>query len=467
MAAPPPRAGSGTRASGKARRAALALAAVTGLLPATACGGVGFADADNTFVTMGFGLSDALATVRMDEARDALTGMRIQVNEGAFDEQQFLSAVAAGDPPDVVRMERALIGGYAARGALLPLTSCLRERRVDLDQYRDEALDEGSLHDTVYGLPDSYDNRVLLVNGRVLKEAGYRPSDVDTSDWRRLRELARELHRSQDGKLSRIGFDPKIPEFFPLWVRANGGTLISEDGRTARLDSPEVVEALEFTTSLIEAQGGWGGFKALRDSFDQFGAGNQFARDQVGAYPMEDWYVNVLADVSPDVELRTLPFKDRQGRPVNYVSGYSWAIPKGSPHPERACAFITTMTSADTWTKAAQAKAADIRDGGSPYIGDFTGNRVADRRIHQRVWRPTGSRPFDQAARQLYAAQEDAFSVPANAAGTEFRRAWQAAVNRVLSGDQSPREALEQAQRQAQSALDLAATKTDTARDEG
>ena len=465
MAAPPSRTPPGTPRRGGVRRTALALVVVTGLLPATACGGVGFADDDTTFVTMGFGLGDALASVRMDEARRALTGVRVQVNEGAFDEQQFLSAVAADDPPDVVRMDRALIGGYAARGALLPLTECLRREKVDLDQYRRQAIDEASLNGTVYGLPDSYDNRMLLINGRALREAGHQPSDVDTSDWKGLRKLAREVHRSRNGKLSRIGFDPKIPEFFPLWVRANGGSLISEDGRTARLNSPEVVEALEYTTQLIEAQGGWGGFKALRDSFDQFGANNQFVRNQVGAYPMEDWYVNVLADVSPQVDLHTVPFRGRDGEPLNYVTGFAWAIPKGSPHPEEACTFVTTMTAADTWVKAAKVKARDIRADGSPYIGDFTGNIVADKRIHEEIWRPTDSPAFDQAARQLYAAQDDAFHVPANAAGTEFRRAWQAAVNRVLSGDQSPKEALDQAQRQAQSALDLAASKTDATQD--
>ena len=39
--------------------------------------------------------------------------------------------------------------------------------------------------------------------------------------------------------------------------------------------------------------------KGLRDSFDFFGAKNQFARDQLGAFPMEDFYLNVLAENSP------------------------------------------------------------------------------------------------------------------------------------------------------------------------
>ncbi|WP_181766555.1 extracellular solute-binding protein [Streptomyces albidus (ex Kaewkla and Franco 2022)] len=443
--------------SGRTRRTACSVAAVLGLLPLAACGGVSVADdTSTTFTTMGFGLGDAIATSRIDDARKALDGMELQINEGAFDEQQFLSAVAAGDPPDVVNMDRTLIGGYAARGALLPLTDCVREQSIDLKQYRASAIDEVKLNGSVYGMPDSFDNRILLMDASVLKKAGHSASDVDTSDWEGLRELTGALKKQDGGKLTRIGFDPKIPEFFPLWVRANGGSLISDDGRTARLDSPRVVEALAYTTGLIDEQGGWGKLKALRDSFDQFGKGNQLVQHQVGAYPMEDWYVNVLGDTSPQVDLGSGYFKDREGRPVNYVSGTGWAIPKGSRHVEEACTFIRTMTSTRAWVKAAAAKAKDVRSRDAYYTGDFTGNRKADEIIESKVWKPTGKKAFDEATRRLYDIQKAGFAVPANAAGTEFKQAWQDACNRVLSGEQSPKQALEQAQQEAQSALDIA-----------
>ena len=43
--------------------------------------------------------------------------------------------------------------------------------------------------------------------------------------------------------------------------------------------------------------------KAYRDSADFFGDGNQFASHTLGAMPMEQWYVNVLNEVSPDVDM--------------------------------------------------------------------------------------------------------------------------------------------------------------------
>jgi multiple sugar transport system substrate-binding protein len=438
-----------------------AVAAVLALLPLSACGGVSVADnRSGTLTTMGFGLGDAIATSRIDDARKALSpkGLELQINEGAFDEQQFLSAVAAGDPPDVVNMDRSLIGGYAARGALLPLTDCLREEHIDLDQYQDSAIQETTLRGAVYGMPDSFDNRILLMDSSVLKKAGdgASESDVDTSDREGLRKLTAKLQQRQGRKLTRIGFDPKIPEFFPMWVRASGGSLLSPDGRTARLNTEPVLDALTYTTGLIEAQGGWGRFKALRDSFDQFGKANQLAKHQVGAYPMEDWYLAVLGDTSPEVDLGSGYVKDREGEPVNYVSGTGWAIPKGSKHVGEACTFIKSMTSTRSWVKAAKAKAKEVRSRDTFYTGDFTGNREADRIIESEVWKPTGNEPFDEATRRLYDIQDEGFAIPANAAGSEFKQAWQDACNRVLSGDQTPKQSLEQAQREAQSALDIA-----------
>ena len=59
-----------------------------------------------------------------------------------------------------------------------------------------------------------------------------------------------------------IGFDSELPEFLPLWAKANGADLISEDGRTARLDDPAVVEALEYAVGIYDEQGGFSAVKA-------------------------------------------------------------------------------------------------------------------------------------------------------------------------------------------------------------
>jgi multiple sugar transport system substrate-binding protein len=316
-------------------------------------------------------------------------------------------------------------------------------------------VNEVTLDGTVYGIPEFFTNRTLIVSDTVAHDAGVPLSAISTTDWPQLAAATTKLARVSGGRPTRIGFDPKLPEFFPLWAKANGADLISADGKHAQLDSPKAIEALTFAVSLIRKQGGWGSFKAFRDTWDFFGAGNEFAKGQVGAFPMEDWYFNVLAESSPDVEITAKPFTDRDGQPIDWASGSAWAIPTGAQHPEVACTWARTMTAVDTWVAAAKARAAAAKRAGTPFTGLYTGNARADERIFSELYRPVSPR-FDAAVKTVRAVQEHAFALPASPAGIAFQTAWTDAVNRVLAGQQSPAAALHRAQREAQQAIDAA-----------
>ncbi|WP_206784943.1 ABC transporter substrate-binding protein [Amycolatopsis sp. MtRt-6] len=431
------------------------LAGTTAVLLLAGCGGVGSGNDDPaTLTTMGFGLGDEIATTRADLAGKAIAPATVKVGGSAFDAQQFLASVASHTPPDLVYLDRQLLGTYAARGTLEPLTGCIAKQRIDVSQYRPAALEEVTLDGKVYGLPEFYDNRVLLVNDAVVAGSGFTPQDL--ADRTKLAAAARKLTVRTGGGLSRIGFDPKIPEFLPLWARANGVQMLSDDGRTAHLDDPRLADALAYAKSLIDAQGGWSAVKAFRDSFDFFGEKNPFKQGQLAATLMDDWYLNVLANHSPDVRVTAAPFTDTAGAPIDWVTGSAWVIPAGSTHKEQACAWIKTMTDAPTWIAAAKARAEKRKAGGKAFTGVYTGNRVADQEIFGSIVQLKDRPAFDAAVRTVLKAQESAFTMPASPAGSEFKTAWQNAVNRVLSGEQQPAEALRQAQQEAQRALDAA-----------
>ncbi|GAA3425524.1 extracellular solute-binding protein [Streptosporangium nondiastaticum] len=436
----------------------------------SACGGVGAKSGDSgggsgaaggggtgsSLTTMGFGLPDEIATVRVDAFKKAYPDVKVAINEGQFDEQAFLSAVASGNPPDVVYLGRERIGSYAARGAIQPLDDCVSREKIATDDFYPAAQQQSKYDGKWYAIPEFYNSIVLLVNNKAAKDAGVDPASIDTSDWDALAKLAEKMNRVRDGRIERFGFYPKLPEFLPLWAKANGADILSADGRTAKLDDPKVVEALDYAGRLVESQGGWKKLKAFTETFDYFGEENPFATDKLGAMLTEQFVVSAMAGTTPDADITVLPVKDRQGNPVNNVGGNAWVVPKGAKHPDVACRWMRTMTSADTWIAAAKARADKRAKEGKVNIGTYTGNVKADDVIFSEVVKPSGHKAYDDAVKTIRSVQQAGFVVPPSAAAAEFTKAWQDAGNRVLLGERKPADAMKQAQQQARQAIDEA-----------
>ena len=412
------------------------------------------ADLSGAMTVTGFGTPDELGTTRMELAEEALGDVEVNMVEGGFDVQQFLSAVASGEPPELIYAPRDQIGSLAARGAIIPLDRCIEGEGIDTSAFVQPALDQVTLDGKVYGIPEFNTVQLTMANADLLSQAGLSIEDVNGSSWEAISAATEALMKEEGGKVSVIGFDSKLPEFLPLWAKANGVDLISEDGRTAQLDDPAVLEALTWAVSIYDAQGGFAAVKAYRDAADFFGEGNQFATNTLGAMPFEQWYVNVLSDVSPDAPMAFDTVKDRQGATLAYSTGSAWALPAGSGNPEAACRWARAMTTVEAWEAAANARLELRNEEGKPFTGVLTGNAEADKIIQGMV--TSGGEPWDTAVAKMYEANDQTFALPANPADAEFKTALQDAVNSVLNGQAEPEEALNEAQTAAQSALDEA-----------
>lgn len=412
------------------------------------------ADLSGTLEVMGFSAVDEVAQARIDLAETELGDVEVDLIEGELDLQQFLSAVASGEPPTLLYADRDQIGSLAARGAIVPLDRCIEGEGIDMDEFVESAVDQVTLDGAVYGIPEFNQVQITMANADLLAAAGVTIADVNGSNREAMTAANTKLMKTDGGKLSVIGVDSKLPEFLPLWVAAAGGSLISEDGKTAQLDSPEAIEALTWAVGIYDDQGGFSAVKAYRDSADFFGEGNQFATGTLGAMPMEQWYVNVLNDMSPDAPMAFDTVRTTEGEPIAFTGGSAWAIPSGSDNPEAACRWARVMTSTDAWRAAADARLSAREAEGKPFTGILTGNSVADEEVRGMV--TSGGEPWDSGVTAIYEANDHSVSQPANPADAEFEDAMQSAVNKVLNGQATPEEALAEAQEAAQEALDEA-----------
>lgn len=445
------------------RSAFMVIAASATLL--AGCAGVGGASSDSggnagssgaapsgTLKIMGFGGEDEVGQARVNAFKQAYPGVTVSNAKGDFDAQQFLTALASGNPPDLVYMDRNLIGTYAKKGAIVPLEDCISKQQIDTSQYREAAMRSVTLDKKVYGIPEFYVVTTNLIDAKSLKAAGLSTSDIQTKDWPALKATTDKLFKKNGDKLQRIGFDPKLPEYFPLWATANGATIIKGDG-APNLNDPKAVEALNFAISLINDQGGWTSFKSFRDSFDIFGEKNPLSAGSVVAFPMENWYVNVLRDYIPKgLQLDSTPFTDHDGKPVSMVGGSAWAIPKGSKNPTAACAWAKTLTDKATWMKAADARIAKVKKDNSFFTGLFTANKPADEAIKAKYLTNVPDPGFKRAIDNLYATLDTATALNPSPAGAEIDAAWRSAVTRALGG-QPAQQALDQAQKEAEAAF--------------
>jgi len=400
---------------------------------------------------------DDVAKVRVDRFRALYPDVALTFSESGWDEQQFLAALSGGDPPDMVNIPRNIAGTYIANGVLAPIDDCVAKVGADLSVFRKPALDQVTVDGQVYGWPQFYNTRVWLIDDQAWSDAGLDPETFDFSDWAAIADASAKLVHNDGGTFSAIGIDPKVPEFLPMWAHANGVDLVSGDGRTSQLEDPKVAEALQFTTDLVKGQGDPSAYNDFRSTWDFFGAGNQFAKHQVGAFPMEQWYLNVLAQNSPDVQITAKPFMTRDGQPMTWEDGDLLAIVNGSDNVDAACEFGHVLTAAPTWIEAAKVRADKAAAKSLPQTGVYSANVDADSYIFANLVDLSAMPTFERAVQVVLDTQDTAFGLPPDPAASQVDQEYRSAVGDVLTGGKDAAAALQAADERAQQAIDDAA----------
>lgn len=434
--------------------------------PAASGDATGGLEASGDIFVYGFSYDstdDVVARTRVDYAAEQYPELSPTFSESGFEATGFLTALQSNEPPDVVRIGRNDIGTYIASGRLAPLEDCVSQSGIDTSIYREAAMQQLTGSDgTLYGLPDFFDTAVWMAATAEFEEDGVDPN-LDWSDWDAIAAANEQLLTGQGADLEEIGIDPKVAgdySFFNLWVYANGGQLLSDDGTESLLDDPKVLEALEFTKGLIDAHGSVSEFLDFRNSVelngDFFGSPNQFDLGTEAAFPMQQWYLNVLAENSPDTELTVTPFLTREGEPITFQDGQGWAIVEGTDNFEGACAFITSMVATDAWVAAAETRQAQREEEGLPFTGVYSGNTEADEIIFGEMVDLSEYPTFEAGVQAVLEAQENAYAIPNSPASEEFRQIVLDAIDQALTGAATPEEALQAADEEAQAALDAA-----------
>ncbi len=441
-------------------RKGLVLLAV-GALTLTACGGdddggagsqetaegIDFsATPEGTVKTMGFNPSDEVGSSRSDLAEERLDGVTVDMDTANFDPQKFAALSASGDLPDVVQMDRNTIATFAQKGLIMPLGECFAAQDVNPEEYWYPAVvQEASWDGDVYGAPQFFQPGMIIINTRVADAAGVVPEEIDTSQPDQLVEVTEKMTTMSGAQPTTLGFDPDMPGSTTTWIEVFGGSVMDEEGKPT-LDDSKNVEALQWLGEIMDAQGGYPEVTSFKQTWDVFGAENQYVADQVGAALWAQWYINVLADTKDEVELTSQPVRDVDGNVFALAGGTALAIPTQAENPVAGCEWITTVTGLDAWEAAGDARAQTVIENDSVNTGLFTGSPVADQAVRDAHVVETGNESFDQLIATSYETLADVRTVGVSPVGQAINSALQNAAGAALSGEQSAEDALSDAQ---------------------
>ncbi|MBQ9346110.1 MAG: extracellular solute-binding protein [Oscillibacter sp.] len=156
---------------------------------------------------------------------------------------QVQAAIATGTAPDVVVLERDVSLDFHNRGLTADLTEVFAgDPRFAPERFLSVYYDQGIAPDgCLYAMPLYGATQVLYYNKAAFRAAGIDPESVRT--WQDLSEAAKTI---QAAGLCQYGWEP-------MWgyenmldaALSNGGTVFSEDGRTVTVNTPEWVEVWE------------------------------------------------------------------------------------------------------------------------------------------------------------------------------------------------------------------------------
>lgn len=414
------------------------------------------AEPTGTLKAWGFENADDVGQARLDYAAAQLSDVDIELDATAFDTQKFTTRLASGDVPDVVQMDRRYVAQYASQGLIVPLDACFEAQEVTPpERWYQSVVDDVTLDGSTWAVPQFYQPPAILVNLTVLNEAGLTPDDIDTSDPDRLLAAVEKMYQESSGVPTRLGFDPVSTGAADLWVLGMGGQLTDDDG-VPTLDDPSNVAGIELLKQINDAQGGFAKVKSFTDSFDTFGANNQFVANQVGAQINAQWYPNVLSPYVDQIDIQAVPFKSAEGEPFSVAGGTSFVIPVGAENPSAACAWMNALTAHDSWLAAGEARAATREADGGINTGLFTASPAADQEIRDTFVKPSGNDNFDQVIATYYDVVGYGLTFGASPAGQTIQAELNNAVGAALLGEKSVEDALADAQGAAMRAYESA-----------
>jgi ABC-type glycerol-3-phosphate transport system substrate-binding protein len=256
-------------------------------------------------------------------------------------QQRLLTAVQAGNGPDVSTVDQIWNAAFAEAGAIVQLDDLAKSSGVKADAFFPGAWKSVNYKGGLWGIPFNVDVWFFaFVNKDLFQKAGVDPQSIVT--WEGLKAAAPKLTDKAKGQFA-IGLTGNKSEYPVVmtdsFIYSNGGSVLDDAGKCA-LTSKEATEALAF----------------YKDMTAYTPAGILNASDE----NMRELFLNgtLAVELWPALEQPTLKkskidwdfvagFAPKGKKAVGTYGGWNLVLYKQSPHQEAAWKFIQFLTRPD------------------------------------------------------------------------------------------------------------------------
>ena len=420
------------------RRTATALVALTAAsLVLTGCGRDSTATAGGQ--EQGGPIAEGKATGSIDVWAMGTEGEELQAFSAAFEKanpdaevnvtaipweaahNKIAGAIASGKTPDVSLIGTTWMGEFAQAGGLMPTPEGL----VDESDFFDGAWGSTEVGGTSYGVPWYVETRVLYYRKDLAEKAGW---DQAPQSWDELHQFAEDLEEkggAEYGLNLQPGQTGSWQSVLPFAWSA-GAEVTDESGENYTLDSPEMVEALDYYTSYFDE-----GLSETR-LLDPGELESGFADGKYGAFISGPWHTGLVEDagVTQD-EYAVAPLPGKDSAPgTSFVGGGDLAVFQDSDNSDAAWKFVQWMTEPET------------QQAFYDEVGDLPAVRAA--------WE-TGELAEDPQLQVFGTQLEDTVAPPAVPTWEQFAGAFDSLVEQASKGATSVEDAVAQMQAKAES----------------
>jgi len=293
------------------------------------------AETINMWVRTGIGAAFTGVVKAYNESHET----QVALTEVPFAElvQKYATAIAGGQAPDALSLDLIYTPAFAAAGQLedltdwahgLPYFASLAPSHVKLGTY------EGKN----YGLPLSVETSVFAWNKDLYTAAGLDPEKAPTS-WDEIEANAEKIRSLGDDTygfyFSGGGCGGCMAFTFTPLVWAEGVDILSEDGQTATLDTPQMRAAVEKYRSMVAKD--LVPESAATDNGTNF---LSFTNGKIGQQSLGAFAIGTLVKDYPDIHFGVTQIPGIESGSSSFAGGDNIVVTKGTPRLAAVKEFI-------------------------------------------------------------------------------------------------------------------------------